>query len=93
MKRIICFILCLGIFLLFAVRSYAQVRHDSHFHGLKFQDLPRVWEEGIPLGNGIMGTLIWQRDGCLRLALDRADLWDLRPTVGFDSPDYNWKFI
>lgn len=67
--------------------------HASHFHGLRFQDLPRVWEEGIPLGNGIMGTLVWQRDGYLRLALDRADLWDLRPTAGFDSPDYNWKFI
>lgn len=92
MKRI-CFVLYLGIFLLFTVRLYAQERHASHFHGLRFQDLPRVWEEGIPLGNGIMGTLVWQRDGYLRLALDRADLWDLRPTAGFDSPDYNWKFI
>lgn len=52
-----------------------------------------VWDEGIPLGNGIMGTLIWQKGANLRLALDRADLWDLRPVKEFSGPDYSYRFI
>ena len=31
-------------------------------YGLHFDHIPTVWDEGIPLGNGIMGTLIWQRE-------------------------------
>lgn len=60
---------------------------------LSFSAIPTSWDEGIPLGNGIMGTLIWQKDGNLRLALDRADLWDLRPVKEFDSPLYTYQFI
>ena len=39
-------------------------------HGLHFARLPQVWDEGIPLGNGIMGALVWQKGDKLRLALD-----------------------
>lgn len=63
------------------------------FHGLRLKQLPTVWDEGIPLGNGIMGSLIWEKDGKLRLALDRADLWDLRPVKEFESPSYSYRFI
>ena len=35
------------------------------------------WDEGIPLGNGKMGTLVYG-NGPLRLSLDRTDLWDNR---------------
>lgn len=52
---------------------------------LSFTALPSQWDEGIPLGNGIMGTLIWQKEGKLRLSLDRADLWDLRPVKEFEG--------
>ena len=62
-------------------------------HGLCFDRLPTVWDEGIPLGNGMMGTLVWQKGNCLRLAVDRADLWDLRPVKEFDGPDYSYRFI
>ena len=62
-------------------------------HGLQFRQLPQVWDEGIPLGNGIMGALIWQKDDRLRLALDRADLWDLRPVKEFSGSDYTFRFI
>lgn len=40
--------------------------------------IPR-WDEGLPLGNGTLGVLVWGEGGTLRLSLDRADLWDLRP--------------
>lgn len=66
---------------------------DSSKHGLNFSQIPVRWDEAIPLGNGISGTLIWQKDDNLRLALDRADLWDLRPVKEFNGPDYSYKFI
>lgn len=36
------------------------------------------WDEALPLGNGKLGCLIYG-DGVMRFALDRVDLWDLRP--------------
>lgn len=66
---------------------------QTSFHGLHFEHIPTAWDEGIPLGNGIMGTLIWQRGGNLRLAVDRADLWDLRPVEEFSGADYSYKFV
>lgn len=62
-------------------------------HNLSFDKLPDHWDEAIPLGNGITGALLWQKDGKLRLGLDRADLWDLRPVKQFDSADYSFKFL
>lgn len=63
------------------------------WHGLCLTELPQRWDEAIPLGNGMTGGLLWQKDGKLRLAIDRADLWDLRPVEAFDSPDYTYRFI
>ncbi|MFO1491810.1 MAG: glycoside hydrolase N-terminal domain-containing protein [Kiritimatiellia bacterium] len=37
------------------------------------------WDEALPLGNGLMGGLLWGGDNLLRLSLDRGDLWDERP--------------
>lgn len=63
------------------------------YHNLCFEKLPEVWDEAIPLGNGLTGALIWQKEGKLRIAIDRADLWDLRPVEEFKSPDHSYKFI
>ncbi len=62
----------------------------SEDHNLVFSELARTWDEAIPLGNGILGNLVWQKDGRLRFSLDRSDLWDLRPmeNIDFDT----WKF-
>jgi alpha-L-fucosidase 2 len=38
-----------------------------------------TWDEAIPLGNGLMGGLLWGGQQTLRLSLDRGDLWDERP--------------
>ncbi len=35
------------------------------------------WDEGLPLGNGKMGCLVYG-DGPIRFSLDRTDLWDTR---------------
>jgi alpha-L-fucosidase 2 len=36
------------------------------------------WDDAIPLGNGLMGGLLWGEKNILRLSLDRGDLWDER---------------
>lgn len=37
-----------------------------------------TWDEAIPLGNGLMGGLLWGENNTIRLSLDRGDLWDER---------------
>lgn len=66
---------------------------ERNTHTLHFDQLPKVWDEAIPLGNGLTGALIWEKDGKLRIAIDRADLWDLRPVKEFELPEYTFKFI
>ena len=39
------------------------------------------WDEAVPLGNGLMGGLLWGKNNLVRLSLDRGDLWDERPAV------------
>ena len=62
-------------------------------YDLTFDHLPQVWDEAIPLGNGLTGALIWQKEGKLRIAIDRADLWDLRPVEKFDTSAYSYQFV
>ena len=58
-----------------------------------FARIPRTWDEGIPLGSGMTGALIWQRDSVLRMSLDRADLWDLRPVAEFSRPEFRFSWV
>lgn len=54
-------------------------------HDLQFNALAQNWDEALPLGNAMVGNLIWQKEGKLRFSLDRADLWDQRPTKDLDK--------
>ncbi len=38
-----------------------------------------AWDEAVPLGNGLLGGLLWGEGSTIRLSLDRGDLWDERP--------------
>lgn len=58
--------------------------------GLVFDTPAATWDEAFPLGNGIMGALLWGDGQPLRLSLDRSDLWDLRPVPEFSSENYNF---
>ena len=49
------------------------------------------WDEAIPLGNGLMGGLLWGKDNTIRLSLDRGDLWDVRVPEEFKGEDWTWK--
>jgi alpha-L-fucosidase 2 len=42
------------------------------------------WDEAVPLGNGLMGGLMWGEKNQVRVSLDRGDLWDERPAVEKD---------
>lgn len=66
--------------------SFIEVAAQTSFrHDLQFNSLAKSWDEGLPLGNGMVGILIWQKNGQLRFSLDRADLWDQRPTKDLDK--------
>ena len=59
-------------------------------HNLVFDTLAKRWDEGIPLGNGWLGALIWQKDNKLRMSIDRVDLWDDRPMPEIDKLKFKW---
>lgn len=59
-------------------------------HNLVFDTLAKRWDEAIPLGNGWLGTLIWQKENKLRMSLDRVDLWDDRPMPEIDKLKFKW---
>ncbi len=59
-------------------------------HGLHFTNAVRVWDEALPLGNGILGALVWGDGQPLKISLDRTDLWDLTPVPEFQSAEYGY---
>jgi alpha-L-fucosidase 2 len=85
------FILILIIFCNYSFSQPGESKKSSH--SIKFDSIPHVWDEAMPLGNGMLGVLIWQKDNKLRMALDRGDLWDLRPVEEFKNRNFKFKFI
>src|SRR5512132_296949 len=59
-------------------------------HGLHYTTPADRWDEALPLGNGTLGALVWGDGRPLRISLDRADLWDLRPVPEFHSAEYTF---
>ncbi|MEO5595128.1 MAG: glycoside hydrolase family 95-like protein [Chitinophagaceae bacterium] len=59
-------------------------------HNLAFDSMAIRWDEGIPLGNGWLGALIWKKENNIRLSLDRVDLWDDRPMPEIDKLKFSW---
>jgi len=57
---------------------------------LRFDSLATRWDEGMPLGNGWLGELIWKKDNKLRISLDRVDLWDDRPMPKIGQLKFKW---
>jgi alpha-L-fucosidase 2 len=81
------------LFLLVAIVSfnaYSLQAQPKPEHNLVFGSLAKRWDEAIPLGNGWIGALIWQKNDKLRMSLDRVDLWDDRPMPEIDKLKFNW---
>lgn len=77
---LIIFIFCTGI-------CFAQPTANNN---LRFDSLAKRWDEAMPLGNGWLGALIWQKEDKLRISLDRVDLWDDRPMPEIDKLSFKW---
>ncbi|UCD51380.1 MAG: glycoside hydrolase N-terminal domain-containing protein, partial [Phycisphaerales bacterium] len=59
-------------------------------HNLNYSEPAATWDEAMPLGNGLLGALVWGDGHPLRVSLDRTDLWDLRPVPEFHTPQYSY---
>jgi len=70
-----------------AFPSLAQPKKE---HNLIFDSLAKRWDEAIPLGNGWLGALIWQKENKIRMSLDRVDLWDDRPMKDIEKIKFAW---
>ncbi|GAA3564012.1 glycosyl hydrolase family 95 catalytic domain-containing protein [Snuella lapsa] len=62
-------------------------------HDLVSTTLAKSWDEGIPLGNGVIGALVWEKEERLRMSLDNVNLWDLRPMENLNTPDYKFSWV
>lgn len=82
MSRVLLFFLC---FLYCSAQAQPNDRHQ-----LKFSHIPEKWDEALPLGNGTLGVLIWQKDKKLRMALDNVFLWDDRPMPEIEKLTFGW---
>lgn len=51
------------------------------------------WDEGIPLGNGRMGGLIWGDGKELYVSLDRVDIWDRTTPFGIERPEFTYQTL
>lgn len=60
-------------------------------HQYKFNKKIQRWDEGIPLGNGIIGTLVWAKTDQVRLALDRSDIWDTTPCEEIQREEFSYS--
>ncbi len=72
-----------------SIKAGSQVSKQT----LSFPKPASSWDEAIPLGNGMLGALVWQNGGNLRFSLDRADLWDLRPMENLGKPEFSFKWV
>lgn len=62
-------------------------------HELNFDRPITRWDEALPLGNGMIGCLVWGNGSPLRFSLDRGDLWDTRVAEETLSPDYTYAHL
>ncbi len=51
------------------------------------------WDEALPLGNGMLGGLLWGSGNQINLSLDRGDLWDERRPEVTQLPEWNYQTI
>ncbi|WP_215224034.1 glycosyl hydrolase family 95 catalytic domain-containing protein [Echinicola shivajiensis] len=81
----------------YACQDNAGSQFESHIkpvdYQLAFDYLPQTWDEGLPIGNGKIGALVWEKAGRLRISLDHVDLWDLRPMENLGGEEWSYKWV
>lgn len=48
-------------------KEYCNIEYKTNIYN---------WDDGLPLGNGNIGCLVWGNGKQLRLSIDKSDLWD-----------------
>ena len=81
LKYVLLVVLTSNILLVKAQKSNSPELPKSGYN-LVLQAPVNSWDEAIPLGNGLMGGLLWGENNTIRLSLDRGDLWDERTNGG-----------
>lgn len=76
-----------------ASTSVIEITTEESINDLHFPALAQSWDEGMPLGNATIGSLVWKKGNHLRMSLDRMDLWDSRPSDNLSGPNYNFKWV
>ncbi len=80
-----------SLFSVFCILGAADAGHTvAESHQLHYTEPALTWDEALPLGNGILGALVWGDGTPLNISLDRTDLWDLRPVPEYHSEDYTY---
>ena len=87
------YFLCWAALMCTVLYSPLQSSAQPFQHGLHFAGLATSWDEGLPLGNGMLGVLIWQKNENLHFSLDRADLWDRRPMKGLHRKEFSYQWV
>jgi len=63
-------------------------------HLIRLSAAPAAWHQGLPLGNGEFGAMVWGTGEPVALTLDRADLWDTRVNRAYrDDPRYTYAHL
>ncbi len=83
------------VFLIFLIfhSCNSVVESGKSDSDLVFNALAQRWDEGLPLGNGNIGALVWKKGGALRFSLDRMDLWDLRAVDSLSGDNYRFSWV
>jgi len=81
------------VMLIIAVSTLKAYGRPTPEHSLRFETPSFVWDEAIPLGNGLLGALVWGDGAPLKISLDRTDLWDLRPVPEFHTEEYSYELM
>lgn len=68
-------------------------RLPKEYCDLFFDQTVTSWDEAVPLGNGLIGALIWGEGDGLRFSLDRSDLWDTTPAPTISEPCFTYAEI
>jgi hypothetical protein len=65
--------------LIFAIQSFSQLSVDTRSHisksDLHYDRPPTRSEEGMPVGNGRMGSLVWTTPSSLKFQINRVDIF------------------
>jgi alpha-L-fucosidase 2 len=92
-KSVPCILAAVALLALWSPGAAQFTAGPSAAHDLVFKGLAASWDEALPLGNGMLGALVWRKAGRIRLSLDRADLWDLRPMENLKGPEWTWRWV